>query len=1115
MNAPKTTSPFHVRLDRHRGLNADAEVTSLAPGELPVATNVDLFSGGKDEIRSRRGSAPYVPGSPQNYGTGFKNETRITADGKQFLISHVGTGFYAQQLTPTPGNPTRICARFMHMDLAGGYLFEPQLTGLTLANTDNWTLYMTVENHGYGMAYVVRLYKDAAKLQEVANGNIPNDSTLPATITITEVGSSGINGSVFLFSDPGTLKSGTIGYPAWDAGTAMADIKPANDKVAAFSQAGNTVIEWLASESRFTARTMGMARPQIFSEAQNIAASGDMPPDAAYFYGVEKVFRVGGADVLSSTAHRRFSGQILPLGRQAGGGIAARLGAIPSTPGLTDDDSWNYLRIWRCKNINAVMTDPLSPIDAQGTASQMFELALISREEVFSMFGGIATGPDLPPGNAGIEIGFGVGDGPDQIYITDANDDSVLFDMITIDEMDLDPIPAARTGVVHAGMICVAGVTAAGVDRDLAEDVLYSNQHEPMYKEQWDPQAFLNAGRNSYKTTMLASFGDDLIVFRESETKRIPGGNPDAGIQMLDDKIGIASFRMAGFVPRMGFAAVCSDGYFRFLGGDLAWHTEREGLDISRAIHPYTKVSTVSALSIAYVNGKLLMLLVNVDGQVDHGLFALHVQERRGWTKYEYRVSNLVALFAFGATRAAVLPAASRLVEIELETDTDTDGTALHPVAGKVEFAPIVADENMMLDVWRFKFWGRLTRSATCVARSSGQLWDTEPAFQAPELWAMTPALNEREYEFIPKPQDIGPFQWVPLRGRFVSVTIETLGEFFLTWYSAGGVQRSAAAGQSVFPDAGIVPSGPGWAQASLMLLNFEDPASEFQDATGRGHSYSWGGSGTKTNRVTQLPGKGLQIAGGYVVRQADAVAPLLGESPITWKFVFSYSSGNIEITGRAGGKWYRIRTVTGSSGRLLVYVSDGTTTWQHDAPYAFTSGVTYAVTVTLSVGMRVRVYVAPVAATRFPGALAVTPVQNFVVHTPGIPGPSPYLRDLNIISPHSGGAWYVVYENAGGVTTVTLRIYSSVVAYGSTAGPLPARVPLAEYSGSQVTAAVTLIDLGAPEVYHIVYDVTDAPPEGARITASGTSIISYFEVLPVELEAEQAERFWGILEVY
>lgn len=1054
---------FSARTNKIRGLNVSVAPSVLMPGDLRVATNVDLHASGQDEIRSRRGSAPYAPGSPVSYGAGVKNDARIVAEGNEYVITQVGTALYAQQLTPTPGNPVRIHAQLLTLTVADNVVDTPAVEGMTPDNSDDYTLYLDVRNTAG--EYRIALYANPGKDITVGYRAIPNTTPLPATVSVPQYAGSGVTASFRLRVDPGAGgpgKTGTVSNPPWEVGAAMVDLKPANDRVAVFSQAGNCIVSWLAEENRFGVRRMGMKPVKTASWVTNIESTGLMPEGAEYVYGFEKVLRIKGVDVSASSPHRRFNGEIYRGAPQWGnGGTAHSFGSLPNIEGLTDDPSWNYLRVWRSKNLRAIMTDPLSPIDAQGTPSQLFELALISRAELFGTFGSAATGSGFPPGNTRIKVGCGVGDSPDSVYLTDGNDDSVLTDMVDIDRIGLVPIPSARTGAVHAGQIYVAGVNQADVDSDLAEDVLYTTEVYSAYQEQWDPQAFLNAGRNSFKTTMLASYGDDLVVFREGETKRIPGGNVDAGIQILDDKIGIASFRMAGYVPGLGFAAVCTDGYFRFLGRDLAWHSHLDRLDVSEPIVTATKQASVDALALAYVNGKLMMLLLDVGAQTDRGLYVLHVKAGRGWTKYEYRVSNLVALFGFDGRRAAILPATSRLMEIEVDTDTDSDGVALDPVIAEIEAAPVVADDRMLLDVTRLTFYGALTRAAQVTAKSSGITWQMQAAFATPELWAMEPRLNEREYEFIPQPQDLGPSQWVPLRGRFVSFSLVTSGRFFLSWLSVVGVQRPAPVAQVIFPDGGIVLPGPAWAQTSLILLNFGDAGDTFRDATGRGQDFAWGGVGSKTNRVTQAPGKGVSIAGGGILRiDADTVAEHIGASSLTFKAVFSLASGGAAFfAGAAGGKWYWLR-ITHTCVEFML--SSGSAYATYKSAHAFESGKPYALTFVLRDDLAGRFYYDALASTAFAG-------------------PRPTTRQWGLPDELIAGAG----EGSGG----------------------------AGFFGQFYLAALNSLGLAYAMDAFLSGGEPPDPPAGGLIHATG--ILSYFEVSQSDTEAEQAERFWGMLEAY
>lgn len=1099
---------FDVTNKKYRGLNAFSEVTSLSPDDLRQATNVDIYSGDKnDSIQCRRGSAA-LGGS--SYGAGIKNRTVFAVGDDEYLVTQVGDALYSQKVSPTVGNPARIHTSLLTMAVTGDHLSSPIVNGMTPGNTDNWGLYIDVLEEG-GTHYTVRVFKDAAKTQQVGNGTLPIATLLPATLSWTQSGSSGLSGSFRLLSAPGsTPKAGTVGYAAWDAGTATNDIKNANQKIFCFSQEGNSVISWNADEGRFEARPMGLEAPVIGSTTNY--GTGDLPAGGRWYYGVEKVIQQNGGDVVASSPNRkRKNGELASL---ATTDPSTSGGLLLDPPSFLTDPYWTHIRVWRSKNTTPDLSDPLFPLDAQGVPGQLYEVALITREEMLGAFGPINALGDVPPGNSGVSAGLDSG----FYIIEDGNDDSVLVNFVDLDRIDLVPIPPARTGAVHAGRVFVSGINQADIDPDLAEDVLYTTEVYSAYQEQWDPQAFLNAGRNSFKTTMLQSFNDDLLIIREGETKRIPSGNVDAGIQMVDDKIGVQSFLMAGFVTGLGIAAVCSDRYFRYLGFDYRWHSTINKIDASNAIYPFTKVQAATAASFGYINGKLIMLLIDLDDQTDYGFFALHVKEGRGWTRYTYLRDDLVCMFNFSdGLRAGVIPAESGILEIEVDTDTDWDGAGLVKVAGTTEFAP-VRPESGMLDVSQFSFWGKLSENATIEAKSSGVSWQMLPTFQQPGLWAAESSLNEREYIFKPQPQTVGVFKWVPLRGQFVSFVLSTTGRFFLSWNRTLGSVRETMGDLGVFQSGGIIPQCPGWASSSQILLNFEDPGETFYDASGKGNNLDWLGVGTKTNRVAQKPGRGLEVVasgayptspmadgpgGSFTTHYRDLTFTGMGDS--------SYLIGEtVYITQAYQGDGFFELFVYSGEPRLLMYgvvnaASPGVFALAPAYPGAPSATIELfdaeGLPLSLMEGTAVVAFASPAVMSgptnpvptgknlTFKAVLSLTAGKPFLAQGGDIW--SLYVGSDKLEFNYDG----VIYT-AGGIPSG--EVYVVVFVYGTESTGQFYASPLTGYVGRIATTKGV----------------------GPAVSATGIEIfiggiVSYFEIEATKYTDQQAKRFWGIVKAY
>ncbi len=117
-----------------------------------------------------------------------------------------GTGW--NEVSPLgPDGSLEATGMFGYADVAvsgdlPSYLSGMMLTGLI----EGQTVYIEFEND-IGL-YIVRVYSDMAKTILVSAGNISSATSLPATITLTQQGSSGIAGVVTADTDPVTVQEG-------------------------------------------------------------------------------------------------------------------------------------------------------------------------------------------------------------------------------------------------------------------------------------------------------------------------------------------------------------------------------------------------------------------------------------------------------------------------------------------------------------------------------------------------------------------------------------------------------------------------------------------------------------------------------------------------------------------------------------------------------------------------------------------------------------------------------------------------------------------------------------------------------------------------------------------
>lgn len=961
-----------IKLNKYSGRNAFSEITNLGPTEFRSIQNWDIYSGmGGDYLRTRRGSSLLIPAEPVKLPSTLANKVVFpTAVGEYAIYVTVDdappyTQFWYQAL-PT-GNPTLISGPLIEISGdASGFISNMVLDGLD----SETTLYVKVEKDLGN--YTVTLYSDVGMLTAVASGSIVDSSPLPDEITLSEVGGSGISGTVTLDVDPVTVETGTVEYIGFDAGELESppDMKVFNDRVYVFNQNENKVIYYDDTLGRPVGRPMGLEAP-IMTGSQG--QTGNMIPDSLYTYGLEALILKDGADLVASSPRRRFSDNTVPQIEGGGGGIGVYV-----DDDIFNDPYWTHIRLWRSKNQTPDFSNPLYPVDAQGTPDQLWEVALITRAEMLAgSVTPVDTGGDLPAGNAEVAAGFN-----GLFYeITDGNDDSVLVRVIDLDLIGLIPIPGCRTGTINKGRIWASGIgddfiapNGPMIDPVIREDWLYTTELLSQYQEQWDPQAYLNAGRDGEKTESMLTLLEDVIGFRSGTTKRVAGGNPNSLVQMLDDKIGVPSLRCTGYISGIGICAICSDGYFRYLGFDEQWHQYIGKTEISQSIYDLTApILTTERADFVYMNGKLLMLLPS--GNVA----ALGVKEGKGWSVYSYGSLFQLAFNFSNGERAALASSNAYLLEIETAATTDAN------VDEEDETTSITASfetfgfsgEGGLLQVSRYSFWGKLTEVPSVTAKSSNQTWQLQSGFIQPGLFAATTNLNEREYIFRPQPQDVTPFKWMPLRGQFVSFLVSMDGPAMLSWQKVEAKLIENRGNLGVYTDGGIIPQGPGWNQSLLMLLNFEDPSDTFFDASGKGLNHTWATgatpTGTKTNRVTQKPVKGVSfIPNGSISYATDPSSVLMGTYSLTWKIVASFATGGVfEASGKNGD--YEWRMVFGAASIRMDVDADGTEYNYVVSGFTPDAATVYAITFALGKNFSGQFYVDSLASSTFSSGRTTT----------------------------------------------------------------------------------------------------------------------------------------------
>lgn len=557
----------------------------------------------------------------------------------------------------------------------------------------------------------------------------------------------------------------------------QAEMFVSGDRMYVLHPGGNKLIEYNEAGGLFEGMPAGLGFPYI--DTVTTANAGIITGN--YTLGIEKVYQVDGVDRMASTPNRKSTARILATtGTIASKKIKVTLQATE----LDSDSLWTHLRLYRSKNKNTDATDPLNPIDAQGTDSELYEEALITRTEINALaLANIATGDTLPVGNIGAQAGKPAG-----TYTIEVNNaDTVLFDMLGIDEIELPPLPAAAVGCFHAKRIFVSAVSDEVLDDRSRNNIYYSSFAGSKYACQYNPLNFIDTGRDGQRMNKLIGFEKDLIGIKESKTGRLLGGNVDMAFEIMDPGIGISDKNLAAFIPAVGIAAVTNDYHdFRIFGYNLIWNKTLHSLDISTPIRVETSQMTPATVSFAYCNGKVLIS----DGT--GVLYALHEKERRGWTRYEYMMGGIAGrVFTFAnGTRAGIVSPSTFLMEIEvdgLETDDNTQTDDVENVFSLSE-ATHRFQSGKGAHIVEHNFMGveaSLSEVMTAAPYLNGLAWPLQNAetltdlTPSPSIYTPGSSLQEREYRLYLTPANIGDIAgsyvlWGRMVGNYLHYVLRT-----------------------------------------------------------------------------------------------------------------------------------------------------------------------------------------------------------------------------------------------------------------------------------------------------------------------------------------------------
>ncbi len=574
----------------------------------------------------------------------------------------------------------------------------------------------------------------------------------------------------------------TVGAPG---NTSTPEFVLEGGRLYVFHPDGNAVIEY---DSGFKGRIMGMVPAKIrtiitYTTPGNIAGE--------YTYGIEKVYQKDGGDHLATSPNRYKVDRLLANFSNLGYLNPTTLKISVDPTELENDTLWSHVRLWRSKNQASDVTDPLNPIDPQGTEEELYEVALITRAEMLAgTLTAIATSTDnsLPAGNAVVLAGQPGGAATDFEIVDNASDDYLSF-FIGADSIDLQPLPASNLGTSHSNRIYIADLgtnllsDGSTIDEDREGSVFYSNNADSQYGEQFKITNHIPIDLDGQKVTKLISFEKDLIIVKEAKTFRLLNGDVTLRPEKLDPRIGTPDKDFLEFIPSLGICGRTNDyNDFRILGFDFVWRSTFNGIEISKPIRKEMATLVAGQTSFIYINGKLMI------GDASGNCYVLNVEQGLGWSKFVYLSDATDQYFTFANnSRAGIVGHVEYPMEIEVEDlDTDVDFTNDPEFEGVAITCQYIThqfrsqDGSDVLEHEWLSVMAKADHTITGIPYVNEVTWPTpdtpkETYFVLnPDLFSDVEKLNDREHRLFIAPEAQGIFLFNRMIGNFLHYQIFT-----------------------------------------------------------------------------------------------------------------------------------------------------------------------------------------------------------------------------------------------------------------------------------------------------------------------------------------------------
>jgi len=757
------------------GASSWASHTNLVANQFRELNNVDIYSGGnEDYLKSRSGSQYLRPLTGElTWGSGILNSV-VWDVGDEYLIAQVGINLYSQDLR-SQGNPTLI------------YDFDG-VTAVTLAILP-----------GLGSATKARFVVDEDRLlifHPSGNKVLEWDSSA-ARFKGRNMGMKRVYANDIDVTNTG-LVSGRYVY-------AVEKCYQIND--GDFLCSGvNRLIHRLNSDAPGEYIRTGiieLKRPIISLSAANFfgkvlfAAGGYTNAVAGDLGGVVNFSGSGATGILKeyNNTYRYWWVDITSGTPSTSDAVTITAGTgagttISSLDLNQQDNLWTHIKLYRSKNLLPDITDPLNVIEPGGTEDDMWHVATITKAEMeASGLTAVETSANavLPPGNDNILAGT-VGE---TFQIQDNNTDDALISVASLFSLELLPMPACYLGAYHANRIWASRVNAAAWDDGIAildetqSNIYYSPPTKLFYKEQSRIDFFKETGKDGQTITVLNQFERDLFICKEDRTMRLPDGNLALEVEITDHDQGIVNDNFFLFVPELGICGITSDSNdFKIYGFDHVWRGTFNGIEIGKDYRTQTQGLQASDTNMMFLNGKLF---INGGSGI---MYILHVDQKRGWTTYEYPTLNSARVAAFGGgTQGLYIGDNQYTVEIEksgLNDDINTVYATNDAIQGSwTTYMFRSGGGRHVLEHESLSIMAKLSYDMTAVPYMNGLTWPVpytsdQTDFFPPPNYETQDSFKDREYRLFIEPKPIGDYLWNRLIGNFLHYVIATRAPFII-----------------------------------------------------------------------------------------------------------------------------------------------------------------------------------------------------------------------------------------------------------------------------------------------------------------------------------------------